>query len=108
MKGLDPELLPENLELDNVTMFLLFSKQWLEGVMLVDTNKHFEVKLCLEELLRFLGMWIFMATLSGYSRNEFFSCGLITVKAKVPYRLTPWMLWKRFEAIHAALRYTTA
>ena len=59
-------------------------------------------------IVAFLGLWLFMATVSGYNRKQFFSCWPITVEAGALYRLTPWMSKKRFEAIHAALHYTTA
>ena len=98
-----------NLAVGYVSMFLLFfPRTWLEKVLLAETNKHLEVKMSLGKLLRFIGLWLFMATVSGYTRQEFFSAKPISVNCGAPYRLHPWMSGKRFEAIHAALRYTTA
>ena len=56
-----------------LTMFLTFlPKKFIEDVVLAETNNQLQgEKVEIGEFLRFLGLWFFMATVSGFSRREF-------------------------------------
>jgi len=56
--------------------------------------------------LQFIGLWFFMATLSGFPRRDYFSVQEINNIGGAPYRLNCWMSGRRFEAILSALMYT--
>ena len=56
------------------SMFLLlFPTNFLREVMLIEMNKVVEgSEISYGEFLRWLGLWFFMATISGFSRHDFF------------------------------------
>ena len=54
----------------------------------------------------FLGLWFFMATLSGYSRRHYWSVMEIHPFDGAPYRFHAYMSLSRFEAILRNLGYT--
>ena len=76
MKGIEPDSLMENHLEGYVAAFLhFFPRVWMENVLLPQTNKNLEVVLLFGELLRFLGLILFMSTVTGYSRKDFSRAG---------------------------------
>jgi hypothetical protein len=60
----------------------------------------------LGEFVRFLGIQLFMSTMSGFKQRDFWSSKPPETEAGAPYRFNKWMSRKRYEAILAALTYT--
>ena len=87
---------------------LLFPMRFVQQVMLVQMNMNAEgiAEITYGEFLRYLGLWFFMATCSGFSRAEFFSTTEINCRTGAPYRLNCWMSANRFKQITEALSYT--
>lgn len=77
----------------------MFPKRYLEDIILNSTNKNLEencVEITFGELLRFIGLWFFLSTTSGFSRIDFFSSLTINEKFGAPYRLNQYMSRNRF------------
>ena len=91
-----------------LTMFLLFfPRKFMETVLIIETNKKIlGAPLTFGEFLRFLGLWLYMSTLKGYRRSEYWSSKEINLYEGAPYRFNEFMALKRFEAILLALSYT--
>ena len=78
--------------LSYVSMFFyFFSKEYLEDVILKQTNKHVNEKISIGEMLRWLGIWMFMSTLSGWSQKDFWSLKSVKRDSGAPYRFGDWM-----------------
>lgn len=91
-----------------LTMFLLFfPRKFMEDVVIVETNKRIAGKqLTFGEFLQFLGLWLYMSTLSGFRRSDYWSSKPVSMRMGAPYRFNEFMALKRFEAILIALAYT--
>ena len=93
-----------------VHLFLiLFPRRFLEEMVLESTNKNLQEdcsEITFGELLRFIGLWFFLATTSGFSRRDYFSSLSVNVKFGAPYRLNQYMSRNRFEQILQAISYT--
>ena len=91
-----------------ITMFLLcLPITFIEEVVVEQTNKKIQGEgLTFGEFLRWVGLWLFMATTSGFSRREYFSTVEININSGAPYRLNCWMSKRRFGDILGALTYT--
>jgi hypothetical protein len=91
-----------------LTMFLLFfPRKFLEDVILAETNKKIKgMPITFGEMLRFLGLWLYMGTLKGFRRSDYWSSKPISMYEGAPYRFIEYMTLKRFEAILLALTYT--
>ena len=93
-----------------VHLFLiLFPSTFLEQVILKATNKNIENEtgdIIFGELLRFIGIWFFLATTSGFAHREFFSSFPINARTGAPYRMNMYMSRRRFETILNALSFT--
>jgi hypothetical protein len=91
-----------------LTMFLLFfPRKFMEDVVIVETNKRIAGKqVTFGEFLQFLGLWLYMSTLSGFRRSDYWSSKPISMRMGAPYRFNEFMALKRFEAILIALAYT--
>jgi hypothetical protein len=91
-----------------LTMLLLFlPRKFMEEVMLVETNSKIHGSpVTFGEFLRFLGLWLYMSTLSGFRRSDYWSSKPISMLEGAPYRFNDFMTCKRFEAILLALTYT--
>ena len=93
-----------------VHLFLvLFPRDYLENIVLRATNENIEDEngeVTFGELLRFIGIWFFLATTSGFPRRDFFSSHPISVKFGAPYRVNMYMSRKRFESILFSLSFT--
>ena len=85
---------------------LLFPFQYLERVILPVTNKFIEgKKATIGELLRFIGLWFYMASFQGFSRSKFWSQEEIDDFDGTPVRFHQWMKQQRFINILTALDY---
>ena len=81
--------------------------QWMEDVLLQETSKNLEgPPVTKGEFLRWMGLWFFMATCAGFSKQQYFSATEINNKTGAPYRLNEWMSRNRFNAILGALTFT--
>ena len=93
-----------------VHLFLvLFPRDYLENIVLRATNENIEDEngeVTFGELLRFIGIWFFLATTSGFPRRDFFSSHPISVKCGATYRVNMYMSRKRFESILFSLSFT--
>jgi hypothetical protein len=91
-----------------LTMLLLFlPRKFLEDVILIETNKKIQGSaVTFGEFLRFLGLFLYMSTLSGYRRSDYWSSKPISMLEGAPYPFNNFMTFKRFEAILLALTYT--
>ena len=89
---------------------MFFFKQYVEGIIIPQTNirlrqeKHCPVSY--GEFLRWLGLWLLMATINGPDRTDFWSLGEVDCFVGAPLRLGSFMSRKWFEAILKALAIT--
>ena len=51
--------------------FMFFQRTFIENVIIAGTSKHLTQPLTLGEFLRWLGIWLLLSTIGGYSRDEF-------------------------------------
>ena len=90
--------------------FTFFPKRYLEETILVQINeeieKESERKVTFGELLRFIGVWFFLATIAGHPRRDFWSSFPINPRSGAPYRVNEYMSRRRFEIIIKCLSYT--
>ena len=95
--------------MDDVNLQLfegLFPKEYLENVVLTETNQHLNDRLSYGELLRWIGLWVLMSTVDGSDRQSFWSTKAINMNEGAPFRLQQYMSRTRFEAILSATKYT--
>ena len=89
---------------------MFFFKQYVEGIIIPQTNiclrqeKHHPISY--GEFLRWLGLWLLMATINGPDRTDFWSLGEVGCFVGAPLRLGSFMSRKQFEAILKALAIT--
>jgi hypothetical protein len=96
-----------------ISMFLtLFPVDYLQNVLLKQVNKNLRLQKEREagmgEMLRFIGIWFYMATFKGFTRNQFWSVKEIDHFDGAPVRLNDWMSKHRFDSIVSALDYMDA
>jgi hypothetical protein len=91
-----------------LTIFLLFfPRKFMEEVVIIETNKRITgMQVTYGEFLQFLGLWLYMSTLSGFRRSDYWSSKPVSMREGAPYRFNEFMALKRFEAILIALAYT--
>jgi hypothetical protein len=94
-----------------LSMFLLlFPLNYLHEVLLGELNKNLAKEkqrlIALGEFLRFLGIWLYMLTFKGFTRNQFWSSKPISDFEGAPDCLTEWMSKHRFVTIVSCLQYT--
>ena len=91
-------------------MFLLFfPSSYLKEVLLKKTNESVGlngIPITYGELLRWIGILLFMSTISGCKRRDFWSSKPITLHDGAPYRFHEWMSSRRYELILSHLTYT--
>ena len=86
---------------------MFFFKQYVEGIIIPQTNiclqkeKHHPISY--GEFLRWLGLWLLMATINGPDRPEFWSMSEVDCFIGAPLRLGSFMSRKEFEVILKAL-----
>ena len=94
---------PEIKSMTFLSMFLYwFPIDYLMEVLLVQTNERLEKvgrRLTLGELLRWIGLWYYMATFKGYNRSDYFSSRPIDDFDGAPVRLNQWMSRNRFQQV---------
>jgi hypothetical protein len=91
----------------NVDNFSSFPGKFMENVIIVETNKKINgVHVTFGEILRFLGLWLYMSTLKGFRLSNYWSSKRVSMYEGAPYRFYEFMTLKRFEAILLALSYT--
>lgn len=85
-----------------------FPVDYLKKVIIPETRRYMETKEPLEygEFLRFLGLWLLMATIQGAQRHEFFKRENLNLFSGAPFRLNVFMSKNRFDDILQALTYT--
>jgi len=95
---------------DLCAMFLIMlPRRFIHVVILPQTN----AKLAAEsqrattfgEFLRWIGIWLCMATCKGYSRDDFWSSKPINEFVGAPIRFNKWMSKRRFDYILGALTF---
>ena len=69
-------------------------------------EKEEKEKITVSELFRFIGIWFFMATMSGFPRGSFWAVMPVDNFDGAPNRFQSWMSWRRFEDIRSNLGYT--
>ena len=90
----------------------LFPWIWFESIFVVQTSAALEASKCaptnVGEMLCYLGIWLLMATVSGYRRDDFWGPDLPhDMKANhVPYNFGIYMSAKHFKTITANLQFT--
>ena len=92
-------------------MFLLFFPfKYFKEVILPSTNvillSKSQSPTDLGELVKFLGVWLFLATMGGFKRSDFWSSSEINIRDGAPYRLHEIISGRRFEQLCSALGYT--
>lgn len=86
---------------------LLFPISYVQAAIIPETNKHLgEKKLKLDEFIRWIGLWHFMACYEGILRRDWWSTKEIDPFDGAPFRFNPFMSRSRFDEILQALRYT--
>ena len=89
---------------------MFFFKQYVEGIIIPQTKirlrqgKHRPV--IYGEFLRWIGLWLLMATINGPDRTDFWSLGEVDCFVGAPLRLGSFMSRKQFEAILKVLAIT--
>jgi hypothetical protein len=83
-----------------------FFPKELTWIIINETNKMIESDITIGEFMRFIGILLFMSTVSGFSRREFWSSSPIDIEAGAPYRFNQWMSLRRFEMIYYNLQVT--
>jgi len=86
--------------------FMFFPRAFIENVMIGGINKRIENHVTLGEFLRWLGIWLLLATMNGFSRVEFWSEKPIDRRNGAPYRFNDLMSGRRFSEILTNLCYT--
>lgn len=89
---------------------VFFPMAFLTQTIIGKTNENLKKKqkeaTTLGEFLRFLGLWFFMATLSGYAKRQYWSTSEVNEFDGAPYRLHKYMSYNRFMDILSCLGYT--
>ena len=91
-------------------MFLIFFPKLLVDIIIKQTNVNLRKQNLTEitygEFLVFLGLNLFMCTLVGYKKKDFWSIAPITFEQGAPYRLNQFMSKTRFDDINRSLGFT--
>ena len=89
---------------------MFFFKQYVEGIIIPQTNIHLRQEkhrpVSYGEFLRWLGLWLLMATINGPDCTDFWSLGEVDCFVGAPLRLGSFRSRKRFEAILKAVAIT--
>ena len=75
-------------------------------IVKLTSNKLGDHPLSYGEFLRWIGLWMLMATTSGSQRKSYWSMKPIDVFEGAPYRYNHWMSRDRFDDILCALTLT--
>ena len=85
---------------------MMFPKEFIEVIIIKETNKKLDDKIIYGEFVVWLGLWFFMGTTHFGDRREFWSTKSIDAFEGVPFRFNDYMSRNRFETILAALTIT--
>jgi len=92
-----------------ITIFIsMLPWEFITTVILVETNKQMATPVTTGEFLKFLGLWLIMATTEGSKRDDFWSTKPISIFSGAPFRLNETLSGRRFRAILSALRLTSS
>ena len=95
-----------------IEAFLFFFPKTLWDIIVDATNSNLQNEdvnpIDFGEFLKFVGLWLFMATISGCSRHQFWSVLEVHTFEGAPYRYHSYMSFNSFEAIRRCLGYTTS
>jgi hypothetical protein len=99
------------VNLENITilkMFLTFlPRLFLEEVVLKASNAAIVGKaITVGEFYIFLGLWFYMATIKGFTKDQFWSARAPDMYDGAPVRFHGIMTRRRFDTILSSLRYT--
>lgn len=97
------------IDKDNLLMTIFMTMipwNYITTVLIPETNKQLATPLTMGEFLKFVGLWLIMATTSGSKRDDFWSQKPISIFVGAPFRLNECMSGRRFRAIIYALRFT--
>ena len=86
-----------------------FPTAYLFNVILKATNTNLdngEIEITKGEMLRFIGIWFFMDTTSGFPCQDYFSEKEVNVYSGSPYCVHMWMSCNQFGSILRALTLT--
>jgi len=86
--------------------FMFFPRAFIENIIIKGMNKRIENHVTLGEFLRWLGIWLLLATMNGFGREEFWSEKPVDRRSGAPYRFNDLMSGRRFNEILANLCYT--
>ena len=86
-----------------------FPKAFLMDVILVNINKnHTEAKVTYGELIRWIGIWFLMSTITGPQRHEFWQTCDVSIFNGAPFRLNDLMSRNRFNLILTNIAYNSS
>ena len=85
---------------------ILFPTKWVKEVMLKEMNKQMKRSVLYGEWLRFIGIWLEIATTVGFERRKFWREGDESGSRMPPYSYNDIMSRDRFESILSNLAYT--
>ena len=95
---------------DLLQMYLIMlPRKFFEDVVIPQTNVHLlslsQKPVTFGEFLRWIGIWFYMATCKGYSRDDFWSSKPINEFVGAPIRFNAWMSKRRFDYILGGLTF---
>ena len=93
-----------------ISLFLLFFPRALIDLIVRETNKSLidegKPELEVGEFMRFLGLQLFMSTLTGFKKDDYWSATPIEIESGAPYRFGMFMSRNRFNDIVRHLTLT--
>ena len=85
----------------------IFSKYYLEDVLIADTNKGLSVPMDLQEFIKWVGCWLYMAFWFGIESRRYWCSATTPLMAKVSlFILNRIMSRKQFDYILSAIYFT--
>ena len=85
----------------------IFPEEYLEEVLIPDTNKGLIVPMDIQEYIQWVGCWLYMACWVGIeSRRDWWSTTTPSMAKDAPFRLNSIMSRNRFYSILGALCFT--
>ena len=108
--GWHGDFAPKSASLLNFFLHL-FPLDWLKNVVIVKTSEALEAQgkpaVTFGEFLRYIGLWLLMATLSGWSRDDSWSVDAFDQRSNAcPFNFRGFMRKTRFNDITQELRFT--
>mmetsp|Transcript_7125 Transcript_7125/g.8192 ORF Transcript_7125/g.8192 Transcript_7125/m.8192 type:complete len:167 (+) Transcript_7125:678-1178(+) len=87
---------------------MFFPHSYIENIIIAGINKRVEVRsrVTFGEFLIWLGIWLLLSTIAGYSKGKFWSDNKFDQKEGEPYRFNDLMSGRRFDGILANMVYT--